>query len=302
MVRPIGVVLSLLVVLWSATWSATASAQRLPAADDPETIVRQLDFKSGLQPLGEVAEVNATSLAYLGPADARRLLEDAWDNPKGSASGVLGMLLPRDVDPLSPESWAIVVRYDKSGYVEDDDADAIDYAELLEAMREDVVDSNEERRKRGYPAIELVGWASTPYYDKATHKLHWAKELHFDGETGNTLNYNLRALGRNGVLELNFVAGMEQLDTIRRAIPRVMAEVNFKPGYRYEEFDSSVDAVAGYGLAALVAGGVLKKAGFFGAILAVLVAAKKLWIVAAVALFGGVSAFLRRRRARRPID
>ena len=30
-------------------------------------------------------------------------------------------------------------------------------------------------------SMELVGWAAPPRYDKATHKLYWAKELKVDG-------------------------------------------------------------------------------------------------------------------------
>lgn len=284
-----------------ASWQA--AAQR--ASDtkvDPRIIAASLDYKNGVQALGEVAEVRAESLSFLTPVDARRLLVDLWENPPQTAQNILGVLVPKGFDPLDAASWAIVVRYQKSGYVSDSDADEIDYDELLQQMQSDTREASAERVKQGYPGIELVGWASKPFYDKATHKLHWAKQLRFQGESDDTLNYNLRVLGRQGTMELNFIAGMDQLGEIRAAIPRVMSEVDFKPGYRYQEFDSSVDQVAGYGLAALIAGGVLKKAGLFGVILGVLVAAKKFLVVGAMALVGGIVAFFRRRRARRPLS
>ena len=288
-------------VLALVGWSGVSLAQA-PVKPDPRVIARQLDYKSGAQPLGLVAEVRGETLAFLNPGDARKLLEDIWENPPGSTNGVLGVLVPKGFDPLRADNWAIVVSYEKTGYVTDDDADEIDYAGLLKEMQEATREENAKRVKEGYQGIELVGWASKPFYEKASHKLHWAKELHFSGMSENTLNYNLRALGRQGVLELNFVAGMGQLAEIRAAIPKVMAEVNFKPGYRYEEFDSKVDDMAGYGIAALIAGGVLKKVGFFGIILAALVAFKKFVVFGVVAAIGGIVAFVRRRQTRRPLS
>lgn len=295
-------VLAAMAFMALAGWSGLAAAQRATApAQDPRIIAQQLHYKAGTQLLGEVAEVRAETLAYLDPADARRLLVDLWENPPSAAQEILGVLVPKGFDALDPAGWAIVVRYEKTGHVSDDDADSIDYDELLQEMQEGARQSSAERVKQGYPGIELVGWASKPYYDKATHKLHWAKELRFQGADDNTLNYNLRLLGRRGVLELNFIAGMDQLAEIQAAIPRVMREVDFRPGHRYQEFDSSVDEVAGYGLAGLIAGGVLKKAGILGAIVAVLAAGKKFVLVGVVAVVGGIVAFIRRRRARRPV-
>jgi uncharacterized membrane-anchored protein len=67
------------------------------------------------------------------PADSARLLE-AWGNPPGTES--LGMIVPAGVNPMSPESWGVVITYDKDGHVKDDDADGIDYAKLLKEMQE----------------------------------------------------------------------------------------------------------------------------------------------------------------------
>jgi uncharacterized membrane-anchored protein len=36
--------------------------------------------------------------------------------------------------------------------------------------------------------------------------MYWAKEINFGGDSENTLNYNIRVLGRKGVLLLNFIA------------------------------------------------------------------------------------------------
>lgn len=45
-----------------------------------------------------------------------------------------------------------------------------------------------------------MGWAEPPSYDAPAHKMYWAKDLLFSGNTEHTLNYNIRILGRRGVL------------------------------------------------------------------------------------------------------
>jgi uncharacterized membrane-anchored protein len=190
---------------------------------------------------------------YLDTADAARLLE-AWGNPPGANS--LGMIVPAGVNPMAPDSWGVVITYDKDGHVRDDDADGIDYTRLLKEMQAGLEDSNAERKKQGYRAMRLVGWAEPPYYDKASHKLYWAKELQSEGEAHHGLNYNIRVLGREGVLVLNAVAGIRQLDQVRTEMKQVTSFTNFTDGNRYADFNGGTGKVAGYGIAALVAGGV----------------------------------------------
>jgi uncharacterized membrane-anchored protein len=234
-----------------------------------------------------------TNFRYLGPEDAQRILEQAWGNPTGD--GTLGMLFPTDVSPLDEHGWGVVITYDEDGHVSDDDADGIDYEQLLKDMREGAAAANAERAKQGQEPVELVGWAARPYYDKAAKKLHWAKELRFPNAPEHTLNYNIRILGRKGVLVLNAVANMSQLAAIQTRMTEVLAFTEFNPGHGYADFDPAVDKTAAYGLAALVAGGVAAKAGLFAKLFAVLIAAKKIIAVAVVALI----ALLRKVFARK---
>ena len=81
---------------------ALLAAQALPAAkaDSAEALARQFEaslrYKSGKITLkDDLATLDVpASWRYLDPADSKRLLEDAWGNPKGSSEDVLGMLLP----------------------------------------------------------------------------------------------------------------------------------------------------------------------------------------------------------------
>ena len=251
-----------------------------------EEFEAQLNYRQGIIELpGGKATLNVPqSFRYLDPDDASKILEVAWGNPPGAKT--LGMLFPSDTSPLSRDGWGVVIQYDHDGHVSDSDAQEIDYSELLVNMQEDTRQASEQRVQQGYGAIDLVGWAEPPSYNASTHKMYWAKELKFGNAEENTLNYNIRVLGREGVLVLNAVAGMSQLGQIKREMDDVLTFSNFNDGHRYEDFNASTDKVATYGLAALVGGAVAAKTGFLAKLIALLVAGKKFVIIALVVIGG----------------
>jgi uncharacterized membrane-anchored protein len=261
-----------------------------------EQFLAGLHFQQGKIKLpGEIATLDLPpNFRYLSPEDTNKVLVDGWGNPPGATT--LGMIVPADVNPLSQAGWGVIVTYDKDGHVKDNDADSINYADLLKDMKEGIADNNAARKEQGYAAMTLVGWAEPPSYDKAQHKLYWAKELHTEGGNENALNYNIRVLGREGVLVLNAVAGMTQIGQVKNEMKNVTAFTDFTPGNRYTDFDASTDKVAEYGLAALVAGGVAAKLGFFGKIFALLLAFKKFILIALAAGSSGCSSCSAARR------
>jgi uncharacterized membrane-anchored protein len=236
---------------------------------------------------GGMATLNLPpNFRYLNPGDTERVLVEGWGNPPGQQS--LGMIVPADVGLMSTAGWGVIVTYDADGHVKDDDADAIKYDELLKEMQEGTEENNAERKTQGYAAMHLVGWAEKPHYDKASHKLYWAKELNTAGDAGNGLNYNIRVLGREGVLVLNAVAGMDQIAKIRTEMKQVTAFTEFTPGNTYADFNSTTDKTAEYGIAALVAGGVAAKLGLFGKLFALLLVFKKFLVIGVAALGAGL--------------
>jgi uncharacterized membrane-anchored protein len=241
-------------------------AQR--AMDPGETEVRKLvdslRFESGKILLsGDLATLTLPeNLRYLNPSDTDTVLTKLWGNPP-QAERSLGMIVPADVNLLSGGSWAVLITYEEDGHVNDNDASSINYDKLLEQMQEGAAGTNAERKKLGYEPIQLVGWAAPPRYDAGEKKLYWAKELQFGDDPEHTLNCNIRILGRTGVLNLNAIASMAELSMIEKATPELLSAVSFNPGQRYADFDASTDKLATYGVAALVAGGVAAKAGFF---------------------------------------
>jgi uncharacterized membrane-anchored protein len=157
-------------------------------------------------------------------------------------------------------------------------------------MKEGTDDHNSARKEAGFPAIHLVGWAENPHYDASAKKLYWAKELKVDGRPTNALNYDVRVLGREGVLSMNAVANMDQIEQIRGDMRPLIDVAEFNEGYRYAEFNSKTDRMAEYGLGALIAAGVGAKLGLFAKLGVFLLAMKKFIIIGLVAL----GAFIKR--------
>ncbi|KMW60134.1 putative membrane protein [Candidatus Rhodobacter oscarellae] len=251
----------------------------LAQTGDPELVedLKRLDFKQGeVQIGGGIAKLNVDPdrYYYLDGKDARIVLEEFWGNPPNPDT--LGMIFPIDATPFHSDTWAAEMNFDEIGYVKDEDAESYDYSELLVEMKKDTRAANEWRVENGYQGIELVGWAAEPSYERAGRKLHWAKEISFTGDPENTLNYNIRALGRRGVLVVNFIAGMEQLGEVEQVLPDMLAMIDFADGHRYADFDPGLDKVAAVGIGGLIAGKVLAKTGLFAVALIFL---KKFWFL-----------------------
>lgn len=285
-------VAALLAVL--AAFLVMPAAAQAPARSElPPEIVRLLD---SLKPVsGKVALPEARATLDLGDdyifynqEDAAKILVNLWNNPPESSEGVLGLVMPKGSSPVS-DAWGAVVTFEESGYVSDEDAATTDYDELLTAMQEGTNEANTARTEAGYPTISLVGWAERPAYDKATHSVVWAQNLRFSDGVTNTLNYDVRTLGRYGVLSLNLVSTMDKLGEVRVAAKQFARHASFDSGARYGDFNPDTDAAAEYGIAGLIAAGAgvaaAKKLGLLGTIGVLFVKFLKP-ILIGIALFG----------------
>jgi uncharacterized membrane-anchored protein len=248
-----------------------------------QAIEQSLTYQSGTINLGSGhAKITVPDgFQFLDKEQSKYVLTDLWGNPPDES--VLGMLVPATGGVLGDKSWAFIVSYEEIGFVDDEDAEDFDYDELLEQMKKETSEANPDRIKDGYEAIQLIGWASVPHYDKENKTLHWAKEFKFGNSTFNTLNYDIRFLGRKGVITLNAVATMDELGIVKSNISKITQSIEFDNGFHFSDFDPDVDEVAGWTVGGLVAGKILAKVGFFGLLL-------KFWklIFVAVASAGGV--------------
>ncbi len=293
------------------TASTPKAAPAAPAAapaqpTEEEMRARDEALQARLHPrTGDIRLPGADAVLHLGQdyyflssEEARLVLTEGWGNPPDSVNDVLGMVFPAGRKFYEPDVWGAVITYQETGYVSDDDADSADYAALLQQLQAAEPDLNQRRTAQGYPTQHLVGWAEPPAYNRATHSVIWAQNLQVSGARENTLNYDVRLLGRRGVLSLNMVTVMSQLGQTRQAAQRFAAHAEFTPGARYADHQAG-DRIAEFGVGGLVAAGLgvaaAQKAGLLVVILAFLKKAGIL-IIAGIALLW---AWLRRVFSRR---
>jgi uncharacterized membrane-anchored protein len=287
---------------------AVAAPQRSEAKDnapppsaEQQARARQMrQIQDSLHPqTGDIRLPEGNAVLHLGtdyyflPADeARKVIVDGWGNPSDAATGVLGLVFAKG-KTFMDDTWGAVITFQDSGYVADDDAQSTDYNALLSQLQAGEAENNAQRVREGFPAMHLVGWAEAPAYNPANHSVVWARNLHVDGSPENTLNYDVRLLGRRGVLSVNMITGMSQLPETRAAAAKFAHAVEFGSGERYADFQPG-DAKAEYGVAGLVAGGVglvvAKKAGLLAGILLF----GKKFIILIIAFFGGIAAWFRK--------
>ena len=233
-------------------------------------------------------------LIHIPTAQADRLLS-AMGNRVGE--GLLGIVVSPQAD------WFIVMRFSKSGYIKDDDAREWNVDDLLKGLKEGTEESNKERRSRGIPEIEVVGWVEAPKYDATTHRLVWSLESKDKGSPATAergVNYNTYALGREGYISMNLVTGLANVQAEKPVAHSLLTALQYNDGKRYTEFNSSTDHVAEYGLAALIGGVAAKKLGLFALMFAFLAKFAKVIGVAAVAFGAMFVKFFRKKKPEVP--
>ena len=266
-----------------ASAAPQATAQPAPPAQTEEQARAEAEAKvkaieSSLHPKTGAVTIPAAhvtlqlgnSYYYLPPDEAKRVLIEGWGNSPDQVANVLGMVFPTG-KTFHDETWGAVIEYEDTGHVSDKDAASQDYNSVLADMKSSEEESNKAAQQQGYAGSHIVGWAQAPTYDPATRTLIWARNIKFDGTNYNTLNYDVRTLGRTGVLSLNMVDSMDNLPTVRTAAKGLGSTIKFDSGSAYNDFNPSTDKLADYGLAGLVAAGVgvavAKKAGFLALLL-----------------------------------
>lgn len=250
---------------------------------------RKLPWQDG--PIKVDVGANATlevpkGYSFLGP-DGTRKLEELLHNPPDDE--------PTYTFAPSDGSWLAYFAYDDTGYVKDDEK--IDADALLKSFKDGTEEANEERRKRGWEAIHVVGWKNSPVYDTQFKTLAWSILGREDGSKEDIVNYNTRLLGRTGVMRVLLVAGSEDLEAAVADFKKKADGFAFKPGQTYADFRTG-DRVAEYGLGALIVGGaaaVAAKKGLFAVIGKFFLVAWKFILIGLAALGG----FFRRIFSRR---
>ncbi|HKR39707.1 MAG TPA: DUF2167 domain-containing protein [Paraburkholderia sp.] len=236
----------------------------------------------------EIASVGAWKVKQgylsLDPADTTRLM-DEMHNP-----GVQNTWL---YAPEGLKRWFSVIRYEDTGHVKDDET--IDAAAILEQLKKGGELTNEERRKRGWPELHLIGWQVEPHYEPDTKRLSWATLSESNGQK--VVNYTTKVLSRTGVATVILVTDPANLNQSVAELKTQLDGFAFNPDQTYAEFRNG-DKIAEYGLTGLIVGGAAAAAVKTGAwkwVLGILVAGWKAFAAAVVALLAGVKSLFKRR-------
>ena len=203
-------------------------------------------------PLADQAVLHLPAAEVFVPQPQADKLLNSFGNP-GANPEMVGLILPRD--PRA--TWAMPVRFHKSGFIKDDDARTWDADAMLRSLRLGTEEQNKDREKAGIPALAVTGWSEAPHYDAAQQRLVWAMTASVVGarpDAPQNVNYNTFALGREGFFSLNMLTALSELPTLKPVADQQIAALEYKPGKRYADFDPKTDRVAGYGLVGLVVG------------------------------------------------
>jgi uncharacterized membrane-anchored protein len=236
--------------------------------------------------LGDVATIDVPKgMQFAGGDGARRYLEVTGNPPGGDE---VGILMPAFKDGKDDVPWFILFEFDEVGHVDETDKDKLDPDALLKHMQASTEEDNKIRKEKGWILFHLTGWQQKPFFDDKTKNLTWATLGKADSGKPDdlTVNYQVRMLGRRGTMNVDLILDPGELGETVPQFNSLIGGFAFNPGSRYSEFTKG-DKIAGYGLAALIAGGagaVAVKTGFFAKILAMFAALWKVLAVAAAAI------------------
>lgn len=275
-------------ILVAACLSASAAVGAQQAAADKDSPVKNPHLGPYTQNIANVAnwEVPPKYLS-LDQDDTTRLME-AMQNPNVTDSWLFG--------PQSLEPWFAVVSYDSTGHVMD--GEKLDADAILKQLQEGTEASNEERRKRGWQELHLVGWQTPPHYEADTKRLSWATISESGGQR--VVNYTTKVLSRTGVASVTLVTEPARLDGAVADLKAQLNQFQFKPGEKYSEFKEG-DKVAEYGLTGLIVGGAAAaavKSGAWKWFVGILAAGWKVIAGLALAAFAGLKSLLSRKKTQ----
>ena len=279
------------------------------------TLASGFCFGAAAQEPDDGAEQWAAALAAMvrGPESVSLLEQGRLDLPEGfgfvpkAEATTLMQLMGNQVDdrfvglvfPLTEEqNYLVSLDYEASGYIEDDEAAEWDADALLQGLKDGTEAANAERRRLGFEALTVTRWVEPPAYDATVHRLVWSAEavVKERPDPDPTINYNTYVLGREGYFSANLITSASTVADDRRTAAPLLSAVSFSDGKRYQDFDSSTDKIAAYGLTALIGGVAAKKLGLIAVITAFVVKFSKVIILGAIGFAAAVRTFFAKRK------
>lgn len=269
---------------------ATAQQQQAedPGVEQLRARLRALNWVLGPK---EVALSGNSTLAlpegyvYLDAANTAKFEELNHNIPGGKEV----LIAPKTLQ------WTAYLLFDDAGYVKDDEK--IDADSLLKTLKENNAAGNEERKRRGWEELQLVGWSAPPAYNTSTKRLEWATLLR--AQSGEATNFFTKILGRRGYTTVVLVSAPDEAGNAMADLNQLLGGYRFNNGDTYAEWRPG-DKVAEYGLAGLIVGGAVAaaaKTGLLKGLLAALIAGWKLVIAGVVAVLAAIKSLFKRKQA-----
>lgn len=220
------------------------AAARTEAEKMMQTIENLGWVREGSGKLGSYASIQVPQgFRFTAAKGAKKMMEIMGNIPGDTEQG---MIAPEDL------SWFVIMEYDASGYVADTDKDKLDADAIISQIKEGQEQANEVRKERGLEQLTIGGWAVPPRYNDKTNNLEWG--LRVVGETGESVNYLTKLLGRKGVMSVTLLCGPDELQSVLPEYQKLLAGFAFNPGQTYGEYVKG-DKVADYTLAGLITAG-----------------------------------------------
>ena len=272
---------------------AASGDQQQKAAEEFRAKLRALDWVKGpttVNVAGNSSLRVPEDYLFLDAANTAKF-EELTHNLSGGKEVLIG---PRSLQ------WVAYLEFSDDGYVKDDEK--IDADAILNSLKSSTERANEERRRRGWETMQILGWAVPPAYNTTTKRLEWATLFESQSEKG--VNFFTKILGRRGVTSVVLVSSPDEQTESVAALNRVLTGYDFNAGDRYAEYKPG-DKVAEYGLTGLILGGAVAAAakagllkGFWKVIVGFAAAAWKLIAAAVVAMVAGIKSMFARKKAQ----
>jgi uncharacterized membrane-anchored protein len=269
---------------------SSASPDQQKAAEEFRAKLRALNWVKG--PTTVTISGNSTlklpeDYLFLDAANTAKF-EELTHNLSGGKEVLMG---PRSL------KWVAYMTFSDDGYVKDDEK--IDGDAILSSLKSATERANEERRRRGWETMKIIGWAVPPAYNTTTKRLEWATLFESDSERG--INFFTKILGRRGVTSVVLVSSPADQAAAVAQLNTALTGYDFNAGERYAEYIPG-DKVAEYGLTGLILGGAVAAAaktgllkGLWKFLVGIAVAGWKLLAALAAAAIAGLKSLFRKK-------
>jgi uncharacterized membrane-anchored protein len=224
----------------------------------------------------DIAQVNLPEdYIFANGDDAKKIMEYLGNPPTGQEEGII---YPKN----EQEDWFVLFEYNPLGFVRDDESKNLNADKILESIKKGNEEANKERKKMDVPPLDIIGWEEAPHYDSKTHNLVWS--IMGESEGYKIINYNMRILGRHGIMSVTLVADPEEMSIVKNDLEKIISNFSYKEGKRYSDYVPGKDKAAEIGLTALIAGGAGAAATKAGLLAKFLLIFKKAWVILAAGI------------------